>query len=523
MKRFIIPICLLTALLTSSCSDFLNAYSQDKIIAKEVSHLDELLLGSVYLPSYTSNGPNNSTGGFFNILDDDMNIGSGATNGNMLNCWQSYVSPLFGYYAWQLEVGRNVEGTNTANDSGLWNDLYKRINVVNVILDEIQDMAHDTDEDRATYYRVQGEALFCRAQFYFTLANLYGTAYNPATCATDLCVPLKLTPYVETLKFPRATNQIIYAQVVYDLLEAERLLTLSPQQEAHRLYRASAEAADLLLSRVLLYMQQWELAELKADAAMKSSHHSLATLDQLEENSAFLTENNPEIFFSQGTNFLNSTSIFTGRAGDFCVTEELYRLYDEKDKRRSVFFSASVSAGGVLTDSVALANKYHREDSYRDHVSDAFTLRMAEAYLNKAEACAMQPGKEATALAILNELRGERISDYTPQSYSGEELVKQIRDERRKELCFEGHRWFDLRRYAANEAHPYSKKILRVINVVGSNIAFLYNRGYVLNENDHAYTFSLPKDVLEFDEISVNNPREKRDPLQRKDEETTQK
>ena len=46
--------------------------------------------------------------------------------------------------------------------------------------------------------------------------------------------------------------------------------------------------------------------------------------------------------------------------------------------------------------------------------------------------------------------------------YSGEELVDEIRNERRKELCLEGHRWFDLRRYAACVKYPFKKEIVRV-------------------------------------------------------------
>ena len=43
-------------------------------------------------------------------------------------------------------------------------------------------------------------------------------------------------------------------------------------------------------------------------------------------------------------------------------------------------------------------------------------------------------------------LRESRIRNYVHTNYTGEKLVEEIRLERRKELCFEGHRWFDLRR-----------------------------------------------------------------------------
>lgn len=54
------------------------------------------------------------------------------------------------------------------------------------------------------------------------------------------------------------------------------------------------------------------------------------------------------------------------------------------------------------------------------------------------------------ALNAVNELRKKRISEekYKDKSgLSGDELLEFVRNERRRELCFEGHRWFDLRRY----------------------------------------------------------------------------
>ena len=206
----------------------------------------------------------------------------------------------------------------------------------------------------------------------------------------------------------------------------------------------------------------------------------------------------------------------TGAAGDFCVTKELYDLYDsENDLRVQTFFTIDNN-----TDSVGLATKYDRSE-VRQRISDVFTLRLAEAYLNKAEACAMQAGKEADACEALNELRANRISGYEDETYTGEGLVSEVRNERRKELCFEGQRWFDLRRYAVNVQYPYKRKITHVLNVCpdeGSD--YLFSRYYVLEEDDLAYTFSIPSNTMDFDKVPMpDNPREKRDPIEMEDDE----
>lgn len=518
MKKIYLGVSLLLGMLgMSSCDDFLEAYSQSMTVAKTVDNLDEVLIGSIYLPSaIISTGPMGGTpGGFFNILDDDVNTGRGeAMYNNTSMGWNNCVRGLFGYFAWQSEVGYNYNKTSTADDSGTWNTLYARINYVNVLLDEISGIATKTDDEIATGNRVRGEAHFLRAQFYFTLANLYGKAYNPKTCGQDLCVPLKLTPYVEHDKdkdtqFRRATVKAIYEQIVDDLTQAEEFLSQSPQNESHRLHRASLEAVDLLFSRVYLYMQEWEKAEQKADVVINSRNSSLSVINMLIDTEAFLTRSNPEIIFSQGPNFLAPNSIMTGDPGDFCVTQELASLYDEKDRRADCFFGVS-----AITDSLSLTKKYERGEIL-SHISSSFTLRVAEAYLNKAEACAMQGGdKEQMANKFLNTLRRNRIENYENKTYSGETLVQQIRDERRKELCFEGHRWFDLRRYAVCEKYPYNKIITHVYNACAENNAFLYSQTFRLLEHDPAYTFAIPAKVLNFDKVPMeNNPREEREPV----------
>lgn len=513
IKKHILPLAAVAALGAplTSCGDFLSEYSQDMIVAKTVYDFDEVMLGNVYLrSSAVSTGPTGfRTCGFLNILDDDVNTGN--VGSETSKTWGNCLSQIFGYYAWQLRVGSNYNASNFGGDNTTWDDLYARINIVNVILDEIPDMPHEKEDEYATYLRVQGEAHFCRAYAFFTLANLYGDAYEPSTAASKLCVPLKLTPYVEhdrdkDTQFERATVKEIYDQIVYDLGMAEQYLKESPQNPNHRLHRASYEAVELLFSRVYLYMQEWALAEQKADEVIKSQYGQLATIALLESG-PFLTRSNPEILFSQGANCLAREDLFTARPGDFCVTKELRSLYSSKDRRGDCFF------GTHMSDSITLTGKYER-GSIVSHISDVFTLRVAEAYLNKAEACAMQGGKDSEACAALNKLKANRIEDYESVTLSGQALVDEIRDERRRELCFEGHRWFDLRRYAVNQKYPFSKQITHVYHACG-DYGVSYSNAFILEEHDLAYTFAIPESVIKFDDVPMpDNKRKTRKPIE---------
>ena len=149
---------------------------------------------------------------------------------------------------------------------------------------------------------------------------------------------------------------------------------------------------------------------------------------------------------------------------------------------------------------------------HRSYVSDIFTLRTAEGYLNAAEACAML-GDAGAASGWLNRLRGKRIKDYEDVVYTADEIIEQVRVERRKELCLEGHRWLDLRRYAVCKKSPFKKIIERVYALYDwdGRSVFKYAEVYQLNVDDPAYVFAIPKAVLEFDKDMPDNIREDRE------------
>ncbi|MCI5706382.1 MAG: RagB/SusD family nutrient uptake outer membrane protein [Odoribacter sp.] len=502
MKKLLYGI--IVALFCFGCSNFLEEYSQSQTVAKKVSHFDELLLGDGYLPSVNKKYISTDHAGFLNVLDDDVTTVLG---GIAVHYWSEVMQKLFGYYAWQLEVGRNSEGNILNDDSQTWLDFYRRINVTNIILKEIDELKVDSPAEENDRVRVKGECHFIRASLYFTLVNLYGKAYSKTSASTDLGVPLKLTEYIEHDKdketqFQRASVAQIYEQIVKDLKASVDYLTQSPQPRP--LHRASKEAAQLLLSRVYLYMQDWNNAAAIA-AQLLENDTRLHQMNEGDSAKIFLSENCSEVLFSQGS--MNLHNSMTGASGDFAVSEELVELYDRKNDFRRYFF-------GTNPNSFAYKLQWKYDTTAIPHVSDIYTLRISEGYLNLAEAYAMQDNTEG-ANRYLKTLREKRIKGYVHTNYTGEELINEIRLERRKELCFEGHRWFDLRRYAVCEKYPHAQKIIHEFNVFDGNQNFWDHTDiYELPENDPAYVMQIPKSVLEYDETQMpENPRNKRNPV----------
>ena len=499
--------------------NYLDDFSQSQTIVKSVTSLDEVLLGEVYMPSI--NGmkhiANGDAGWWLQLLDDDINTVSwnnSSTNGDFVSDY--YNTPMnynyFGYTTWQMEVGRSYDGKQLNVDDILWTSFYRRINVCNIILSTIDNLEITTDDDVAASLRVRGEAYAMRAYYYFYLANIYANAYEPGKAETTLGVPLKLTDYVEHDKekdtqFERTPLSEVYAQIVDDLKTALYYLEQSPKPSSY--YRITEKAARLLLSRVYLYMQDWDNARIEAEKLLtENGGVSLQSYASDIEKNGVIWRDNKEILFSQGS--LNVQNYTMGaKLGGFCISQDLYSLYDDADYRKTKYFALNEA-----TDSIALSTKYQQGSTIQSYVSDIYLLRSSEAYLNMAEACA-ESGKEDKALQWLNRFRHYRIMGYVDQSYSGEELINQIRTERRKEFCVEGQRWFDLRRYAVNVLHPYKRTIDRVYTVYndGGNVA-LRNETYRLDIDDPAYTFAIPKSVIEFDKVPMpDNVRKVREPI----------
>ena len=132
------------------------------------------------------------------------------------------------------------------------------------------------------------------------------------------------------------------------------------------------------------------------------------------------------------------------------------------------------------------------------------SLRLSEAYLNYAEASAMM-GNSEEATRALNTLREKRFDpeDFEEEIFGSDEaLIEFIRDERRRELCFEGHRWFDLRRWGMPAiTHTW-------YDSEGTSST------YRLEECDLMYTVPIPNEAMQKNGKLVQNPLpEKRSPI----------
>lgn len=510
VKKHIIPILLM--IFMSGCSDFLEDYSQDTYYIKSYEDLDELLIGDCYLPvNATAALANTQNPGYFiHFLADEIEEQNGSFN-------VSYDDRerIFGYYTWQQRVGETDSHSGYLEENSSWTEIYRLINVANNIIESVKSVPQNLESEKLGAMRVRGEAHFLRAAYYFWLVNLYGKPYRQTTADTDLGVPIKTTSKVEDIIYQRNTVQECYDQILSDLKQAEQDLAQTGQ--AKSIYRADITVVQFLLSRVFLYMQNWDEAIYYADKVLET-HNQLINMNALD--GGFLTKSSVENVFSMG-----GAEIYAALCNNyksFRVSHELYNSYADDDLRKSMWwwvyddfvgYAKIPSFGSTYATNPNSADYYYYNYSVKGQlspISDKFLFRTAEMYLTKAEAEAYK-GNEREAREAVNTLRLNRYKTGTAYEITatGNELITVIREERYKELALEGHRWFDLRRYSVCEKEPYSKKITHDYTYYNNDYypVMTERHRFVLEEYDPAYTLPIPHEVLEYNSGMINNER----------------
>jgi hypothetical protein len=379
-----------------------------------------------------------------------------------------------------------------------WRNYYSIIYRANMLLAKIEgaDVSIVKNKDRHV-----GEAKFLRALAYFDLVRIYGD------------VPLVTTPLTieEAYETGREKVDKVYEEVIIkDLLDAENKLLV--KYSGADVGRATKGAAKALLGKVYLTRKDFVKAEAKLKEvttmgyALLKNYNDLFDFTKDEHHSEYIFDIEYEQGIGEGNCF---TTNFTPKdpaiAAFFGVTGgqngannpplSLFQLFPPGDLRKDV-----TAANGhynkdgkwipllpTSNDVQTFTKKYMvRLLANCDGRANWKVIRYADVLLMYAEAL-NENGKTTEALNFLNLVR-ERAG---LQGYSGltlENARENIYLERRLELSFEGHRWFDLVRtgralsvMAPQGMKPYMAVFpipLNQIQLINNPSIFPQNPGY---------------------------------------------
>ena len=267
----------------------------------------------------------------------------------------------------------------------------------------------------------------------------------------------------------RNTVEEIYASILSDIENARQLIN-HKEWETDYNYRFSKLAVDAFESRVRLYKGEWQAAYNAAERV-------------LEQKSALEDYNNNNSTDFQMPNTYTSVESITAYENVYSrnginaslATPTFVKMFKEGDLRTERYF------GDVdeENDGNYKIIKTNETSQYK------CTFRTAELYLNAAEALA-QLDQLPEARDYLLKLMEKR---YTSAGYTQKknevnamnqaELITEILNERARELAFEGHRWFDLRR----TTRPEQRK-----TIDGQTL--------ILSQDDERYTLRIPQSAI---------------------------
>lgn len=431
--KYILTVCVFSGLTLAgtmtSCSDFLETNPStdvsDSQVFTTVSGAQAALNGCYFqMKAYSSGGADRS---------DDYGIPSIQMIADV--CGEDVISNGGGWYIYNYNYWGETRGDIFRADQ-LWTFHYRLINNLNSVITYIDDCEGDAQEKQY----IKGQALAMRGWAYFGLARLFQQTY---AIAKDMPgVPIYTEPSTEATEGkPRGTLEQTYQQILSDLTTAEPMLEGFVRSDSYPNVFNQA-IVDGILSEVYLVMHEWGKSEEYARKVL--SQYPLTTND--EYTSGFndhtigswlwaikqTEEQNMGDYSPFAMWYNNTRSCWTFSC--FILADDFVNLFDKTDIRFQQMQQWEDNAGQKFWISM----KFRDNEDCRGSM---IVMRSDEMLLNAAEACARQ-GKEAEAKELLWQLQDMRQAKRTEAS--GEDLLKAIWIERRKELYGEGFAVFDM-------------------------------------------------------------------------------
>ena len=403
--KSLIYISLLTISLTAlSCTDLLNPTPVDRITDDKV--LTDVNSARVVLTS---------------AYRDLANLGAPKIIAGDLTADNLIHNGTFTQYR---EISSKDMSASNGSASALWGVIYSMSYIANFLYEGLPGI----DIPQSQYDEITATASFLRAYAYFVGVYTFGGL--PIVTTTDVD---------ENRKIPRSSFE-----ETLDFIESELLYALDKlPEESFNTGDATNGAVKALLARYYLYTENWPEAEKYATDVIEGNGTKEYILEEEFESAVadFSTESIFEIVYSANDNPGTSTNfsinnLFVGRREIIPSSEMVLALQNDGGDRNVVLEFDGINARG--SDNGWTIVRYGPFDNIQ-------LFRLAEMYIIRAEARAQQNNISGTesAESDINKIR-ERAGVPLIQGTSKNQMLLAIENERRMELCFEGHRWFDL-------------------------------------------------------------------------------
>ena len=458
-------ICIaMLALTFFSCNDFLEYKDGDKVIPGELEQYSELVYGELVRKSIGSSCYNTW------LMSDDYTTSVpswiGETNTDEREDY-------FSWYTWAVETQITPRGDEIIDPA--WEHFYHKILMCNIIEKDVSEFDDDVE---GVKYRLLGEVQAIRAMSYWYLVNLYGEPYQDEEQARiAMGVPINTKTSIEDHLYTRSSLGEVYEVIESDLRRA--LDNLDKGERKQSIFHPDRDVVRLFLSRI--YLEQKRYADVIAicDEALRETGRTIMSLADMQnytnEDTPMLNGNNRSIMFSWADrDALPCSSNNYYQQGMFSPSTELLGLFASDDLRNKNYGLVDPWDPGKVI-------------KYEANFSGCYTMnyRVEEFYFNRAEAY-IESGDWESGMNDLNEVYAQRIEGGNGHldAADADEARLILREEKRKEFCFEDMRWFDIRRWNLRVEHRYYN-----FSMDGTY------QTYVLEEGSPNYVLPIPLDI----------------------------
>lgn len=332
-----------------------------------------------------------------------------------------------GFFDSQLEIDQKSVPFTNLFVTEAWPVLYRVVNMTNLLIEEVPNL---DDPNFGNQDDVLGQAHALRALAYFDLLRVYGEHFipNSAFGLPLLLQPIQDNDFNQIPSLARSSVAETYAQINEDLDLALSFLTDSFDQGTMNYYAALA-----LKARVALYQKNYAVAKSAADEIIeKGGFELLEDLEDLYNTTSVTVETIFDLEFNDQDQ--SSFNTYTITRDEYNLDESLIAATENGDERAK-YYGFSRNANRTL--------KY--PDGTNSNNTKVF--RLAEIYLIRAEAAVMLSGNPNDGLADINMIRERANLDPIASFTNMNAFETALLQERRIELSFEGHRFFDLVRF----------------------------------------------------------------------------
>ena len=326
---------------------------------------------------------------------------------------------------------------NESSSSGDWTALYTLISRANYAIKYIPNVY---EAGNAQGEQLIGQARALRALAYFYLVRVWGD------------VPLITEPYTSTdqdIFVTKTDRELVLDLVEEDLNYASQNCVEKFNSNNDRIM-FNQGSANALLTQVYMWRHKYTEALASSDLVLNNSLYSLVgNMD--EWGAIFTTGYSKESIFEVGYNDEQTNSLRVlyaiGSYAIFTPSEKFKASYEENDERISYVYNTTLADPKAIWK--FLGKGVSDEDASKSH-QNIVLIRLADIMLLRAEALTQIGGaaNKQEALSLLNEIRTRAglQAFATEQEASAKygDLESAILHERSIELCYEGHRWFDL-------------------------------------------------------------------------------